>query len=254
MDDMLFICNTILVGIVGAILGSFFNVVGLRVPKKQSIVHPPSCCSHCQRRLSARDLVPVFSYVVLRGKCRSCGVNISPLYPCVELLTALLFAFTYYIIGWSPELIVALLFLSLLIIITVSDLVYMLIPNKILLFFLPILFIGRLISPLTPWWDSIIGAIIGFLMLLSIAFFSKGGMGGGDVKLFFLIGLVLGSISTLLTLFLASFLGLLFGIISIVQNKYKKKTPIPFGPFIAIAAIVVYFYGASILQWYGSII
>lgn len=248
------ISYTIFAGIVGAIVGSFYNVVGLRIPKKESIVHPPSHCTNCQMRLTTIDLVPIFSYVLLRGKCRGCGTKISALYPTAEFITALLFAFAYWQIGWNEELFVALLFISLLIIITVSDIVYMLIPNKILLFFLPLLIIGRILSPLEPWWSSIVGAILGFGILLLIAVLSKGGMGGGDIKLFFVIGLVLGIVNTVLTLFLASVIGLIIGIITLSRKKQRRKTPIPFGPSIAIAAVIIYFYGTSILQWYSSII
>ena len=120
----------------GLVFGSFFNVVGLRVPKGESIVRPPSHCTVCDRNLTIKDLVPVFSFVFLKGKCRGCGTKIHWVYPVMELATGLLFAFAYLQLGFSLELIVALLFISLLVIITVSDLAYMLIPDKILLFFL----------------------------------------------------------------------------------------------------------------------
>ncbi len=244
---------TIIIFIYGLIFGSFFNVVGLRVPVKESIVRPPSHCKTCDRNLAARELVPVFSYVFLRGKCKGCGNKISWVYPVMELLTGLLFAFAYWELGFSLELIVALLFISLLVIITVSDLAYMLIPDKILLFFLVPLAIMRFVSPLTPWWDSPLGAVIGFTVLLLVALVSKGGMGGGDIKLFFVIGLVLGTIHTLLTIFLASLIGTVLGLISLRILKKGRKTPIPFGPSIAIGAIITYFYGSSIVDWYVNL-
>ncbi len=148
------------------------------------------------------------------------------------------------------EFIVALSFISLLVIIVVSDFTYLLIPDKILLFFLPILVIGRVLSPLTPWWDSLLGSLVGFGILYSIAVLSKGGMGGGDIKLFFLIGLVLGTIHTLLTLFLAAIIGMIVGIVVLLKRKQGRKTPIPFGPSIALAANIVYFYGDSFIKWY----
>lgn len=171
------IMYTITAFIFGTVFGSFFNVVGLRVPKKESIVTPPSHCTACDRRLTALDLVPVLSYILLRGKCRSCGVGISPIYMVTELVTGVLFTVAYWRIGLELELAVALLFISLLVIINVSDIAYMLIPDKILLFFLPLLVLGRVLSPLEPWWDSILGAAIGFGILLLIAVISKGGMG-----------------------------------------------------------------------------
>ncbi|MEK4084708.1 prepilin peptidase [Psychrobacillus sp. FSL K6-1415] len=237
----------------GLIFGSFFNVVGLRIPKKESIVHPPSHCTVCDRRLTIKDLVPVFSYVFLKGKCRGCGTKIHWVYPVMELVTGLLFAFAYYQLGFTLELAVALLFISLLVIITVSDIAYMLIPDKILIFFLIPLIVLRVFVPLSPWWDSIIGAFVGFGVLFLIAVVSKGGMGGGDIKLFFVIGLVLGWIPTLLTLFLASIIGTVVGIISLRRTKQGRKTPIPFGPSIAIAAIISYFYGEMLVDWYVNL-
>lgn len=241
---------TIFIFLFGLVFGSFYNVVGLRVPQKESIVHPPSHCPKCQRRLTTLDLVPVLSYVFLGGKCRGCGNKISWVYPVIELMTGVLFAFAYGQLGWGIELIVALFFISLLVIIVVSDLAYMLIPDKVLVFFLPLLAIGRVLSPLTPWWDSLVGAVVGFGILYIIAVLSNGGMGGGDIKLFFLIGLVLGTIDTLLTLFLAAVIGMIVGITMLSKNKQGRKTPIPFGPSIALAAVIVYFYGDVLINWY----
>ena len=234
----------------GLVFGSFFNVVGLRVPIKESIVSPPSHCSTCKRQLTMLDLVPVLSFVWLGGKCRGCGQKISWIYPFIEFVTGVLFAFAYWQLGFSVEWIVAILFISLLVIIVVSDFAYMLIPDKVLLFFLPLLSIGRIVSPLTPWWDSLLGAIVGFGILYSIAVLSRGGMGGGDIKLFFLIGLVLGTLDSLLTLFLAAVIGMIVGIVVLRVRGQGRKTPVPFGPSIALAAIIVYFYGNDMINWY----
>lgn len=239
--------------IIGAIFGSFFNVVGLRVPKKESIVTPPSHCMTCNRRLMAIDLIPVLSYIVLKGRCRGCQTNVSPVYIITELLTALLFLLAYVKFGLTAELAVALLFISLLVTINVSDMAYMLIPNKILLFFLPLLIVARSFSPLELWWDSIVGAVVGFSILLVIAIVSKGGMGGGDIKLFLLIGLVLGTFKTLLTLFLASLIGLVIGLVVLKLKRQGRKTPIPFGPSIAIAALISYFYGEALIRLYSEL-
>ena len=244
---------TIVFGIVGLVLGSFYNVVGLRVPKGESIVNPPSHCTSCGKRLTAFELIPVFSYFIQRGKCKGCGVKVSPIYCLTEIVTALLFAFCYVHFGFTAELAVALLFVSLLVIINVSDLAYMLIPNKILLFFLPLLIVARIISPLEPWWDSLLGAVIGFGLLLLIAIVSKGGMGGGDIKLFFLIGIVLGTVPTLLTLFLASVVGMISGIIVLKVRNQGRKTPVPFGPSIAVGALIAYFYGNQLIEWYWQL-
>ena len=135
----------------------------------------------------------------------------------------------------------------------ILDIAYMLIPNKILLFFLPLLVIGRIVSPLEPWWDSLLGATVGFSTLLLIAVVSKGGMGGGDIKLFFLIGLVLGTIHTLLTLFLASVVGMIVGMIVLKVRGQGRKTPVPFGPSIAVGALIAYFYGEQLIEWYWQL-
>lgn len=245
---------TVFAGVFGLIFGSFYNVVGLRVPKQESIVSPPSHCVSCNRQLTVLDLIPVFSYIFLRGKCRSCGAKVSPIYALSELATAGLFAFATWQLGITAELAVALLFISLLVIINVSDLAYMLIPDKVLLFFLPLIIIARMFSPLQPWWDSIAGAAIGFGLLFLIAIISKGGMGGGDIKLFFVIGLVLGTVKTLLTLFLASVIGMVIGIVVLKIRGQGRKTPVPFGPSIAIAAIIVYFYGERLIEWYWNLL
>lgn len=239
--------------IYGIIFGSFFNVVGLRVPKKESIVSPPSHCTTCERNLTTLDLIPVFSYVFLRGKCRGCQSKISPIYPFMEFITGALFALSYYMLGFSLELVVVILFISMLVIITVSDIAYMLIPNKILLPFSIVILIARIVSPLTPWWDSLLGAVVGFSVLFLIAVVSKGGMGGGDIKLFFVIGLVLGTVQTLLTLFIAALIGSVIGIVILRRAGKGRKTPIPFGPSIAVAAVIAYFWGSQIVDWYGSL-
>ncbi|MFF2755058.1 prepilin peptidase [Psychrobacillus sp. NPDC058041] len=247
------ILYTLLFFIYGLIFGSFFNVVGLRVPKGESIVKPPSHCTVCERNLTILDLVPVFSFLILRGKCRGCGTKIHWMYPVMELTTGVLFALAFVELGFSKELIVATLFISLLVIITISDIAYMLIPDKILLFFVIPLIAMRFLSPLTPWWNSILGAIIGFGLLFLIAVLSKGGMGGGDIKLFFVIGIVLGVTQTVVTLFLASFIGAIVGVIILKKAKKGRKTPIPFGPSIAAAAIISYFFGNTIVDWYVNL-
>lgn len=237
----------------GATLGSFYNVVGLRIPKKESIVNPPSHCTTCNRRLTLIDLVPIFSYIFLRGKCRTCHSKISPIYMTTEIATGVLFAFAVWKVGLTTELGVALLLISLLAIITVSDIAYMVISDKVLLFFLPCLIVARVFSPLDPWWSSVLGAVFGFGFLLLIAIFSNGGMGGGDIKLFFLIGWVLGFVHTAMALILSAVIGLVLGVIILSINKKERKTPIPFGPSIAIATILVYFYGDIMLNWYKSL-
>lgn len=241
---------TVFFSIFGLVFGSFYNVVGLRVPKNESIAYPPSHCTKCDRRLTALDLVPVFSFLFLKGKCRTCGAKIHWVYPLMEFITAGLFALSFWKFGFTPELIVAILFVSLLVIITVSDIAYMLIPDKVLLPMGIVLLALRLFIPLDPWWDAIAGALVGFGLLLLIAIVSKGGMGGGDIKLFFVIGLVLGVSGTLLTLFLASLIGAIAGLFMLRKSEQGRKTPVPFGPSIALGAVITYFWGAELLAWY----
>ncbi|MEZ0480590.1 A24 family peptidase [Planococcus sp. SSTMD024] len=244
---------SVFASVFGLVFGSFYNVVGLRVPKNESIAYPPSHCTACDRRLTALDLVPVFSYLFLRGKCRKCGSRIHWVYPLMEAITAVLFTVIFLKFGFTPELIVGLLFVSMLVIITVSDIAYMLIPDKVLLPFAAVLLVLRFVIPLDPWWDSLIGAAVGFSVLLLIATLSKGGMGGGDIKLFFVIGLVLGTAGTLLTLFFASFIGAVAGIILLRVRKQGRKTPIPFGPSIALSAVLVYLWGEQFIGWYVNL-
>jgi leader peptidase (prepilin peptidase) / N-methyltransferase len=235
------------------VFGSFFNVVGLRVPLGKSIVIPRSNCSNCGHTIRLIELVPVFSYFVQNGKCQKCGAHISKLYPLIEFLTGCLFVFALYEIGLQKELLIALSFISLLVIIVVSDLAYMLIPDRVLLFFLPIFIVERFFLPINPWWSSIVGGIGAFTLLFIIAIISNGAMGGGDIKLFGVLGIVLGWKLVLITFIIACFAGTIFGLAIMRAGKLKKRNPIPFGPFIAIGALISYFYGNELLIWYFSI-
>lgn len=238
--------------LVGLALGSFFNVVGLRVPVKRSIVAPRSSCPTCKRELSPYELVPVFSYLFQRGKCRGCSLRISPIYASVEIVTALLFTTAPFFVGWSNELVISYGLFSLLVIIFVSDIIYMLIPNRILLFFAIYFVLGRIIVPMDPWYSPLIGAVGGFLLLLLIAVISKGGLGGGDIKLFAVLGLVFGYQELILVFFFSTLFGTITGVTALLIGKVKRKQHIPFGPSVALAALITYFYGKHILHWYFS--
>ena len=238
----------------GCIFGSFYNVVGLRVPQKKSIVLPKSACPNCERQLKTNELIPVLSYFIQKGKCRGCQSRISPIYPFFELLTGILFALAPYVFGWSGELIVALTFISMFMIITVSDIHYMIIPDKILVWFAGVFLLERIIWPLNPWWDSLLGAVSGFLLLLIIAVVSKGGMGFGDVKLYALIGIVLGFKLVLLSFFLSTLFGAVIGGLALLLRVVKKRQPIPFGPFIAAGSLTAYFWGNDLINLYFQIL
>ncbi|MBU5444986.1 A24 family peptidase [Paenibacillus sp. MSJ-34] len=234
----------------GLCLGSFYNVVGLRVPRGESMIRPRSHCTQCRCTLSAAELIPLFSYLWLRGSCRGCGKAISPIYPLVELGTALLFAVMPALIGWSYELLVAWTLISLLVVICITDLRYMLIPDKVLLVFAILFLVLRIVFPLHPWWNMFVGAGLGFALLFVIAVASKGGMGGGDMKLFAVLGLVLGWKGILLAFFFSTLYGTLIGAVGIMLGKVRRGRPMPFGPFIALGAMTAYLWGEELIAWY----
>lgn len=243
-----------LIFLYGLLFGSFFNVVGLRVPVNQSIVAPRSACPKCGHTLKWYELIPVLSYIFQRGKCSQCKTAISPIYPIVELITGLLFILAPFKLGWSSELFVAWTLISLLMIILVSDLAYMIIPDKVLVVFSIILIVEKIIIPHTTWVFSISGAAVGFFLLLFLAVISKGGMGGGDIKLFAVIGFVLGPKLVLLAFFLASLFGAVIGIIGMLLKHFKKREPIPFGPYIVLGTLVAYFYGSNLIHFYFQLL
>ncbi|KHF40948.1 prepilin peptidase [Halalkalibacter okhensis] len=237
--------------VLGMTFGSFYNVVGLRVPNGQSIVRPRSHCTVCRRDLGVIDLIPVVSYFFLKGRCRGCHQKVSPLYPFVEFMTGVLFVTSFLVFGWSLETIVSIVLMSLLVIIFVSDIRYMIIPDKVLLFFAPILLLLRVtIAPLDPWWDVVVGSVIGFTLLLLIAVASRGGMGGGDIKLFAVLGLVLGWQGTLLAFFFSCLYGAIIGGVGLLIGKVERRKPIPFGPFIVMGTITSYYFGSALVEWY----
>jgi leader peptidase (prepilin peptidase)/N-methyltransferase len=245
---VLYYTYSFLIGLFG---GSFYNVVGFRVPQQKSIVHPGSECGHCARKLTPVELIPVLSYLFQRGRCRGCQHKISPIYPLIELSTALLFLVAPYLIGWTWELSVAWLLISLLVIITVSDIAYLLIPDKILLFFgIPFAILRLFFLPIDAWWDPLLGAATGFALLLFLAIVSKGGMGGGDIKLFGVLGLVLGWKGILLAFFFSTLYGTIMGIIGMFAGKVRLGKPMPFAPAIALGTISAYFFGERFFDWY----
>jgi leader peptidase (prepilin peptidase)/N-methyltransferase len=234
----------------GLVLGSFYNVVGLRVPLKKSFITSRSSCPKCGHQLRAYELIPVISFLIQEGKCRGCKSRISPIYPIFESLTGILFMTAPLLVGWSGELLVALSLVSMFMIIIVSDIHYMIIPDKILLWFAGIFLLERIIWPLTPWWDSLLGAGTGFILLLVIALISKGGMGFGDVKLYALLGFVLGFKLVLLSFFLSTLYGAVIGGLALLFKIVKRRQPIPFGPFISAGTLTAYYWGSKIIDLY----
>ena len=225
----------------GLVFGSFYNVVGIRLAHGASIVAPRSHCPKCGHVLTAGELIPVLSYLIQKGRCRGCGSQVSAKYPFFELATASLFTISPLVTGWSKDLLIALLLVSLVVIITISDLDSMIIPNQVLLFFTVAGVLARLFVPTVPWWSAYAGALAGFLLLFLLGLLSNGGMGGGDIKLFAVLGLYVGLKGIILVLVLAAFLGLVFGMLLMALGRIKRKDPLPFGPFIGVAALLVFY-------------
>jgi leader peptidase (prepilin peptidase)/N-methyltransferase len=237
----------------GLLIGSFLNVVAIRLLKKESIVYPPSHCVHCSHPLKPADLVPVFSYIWLRGKCRYCRGLISPLYPFGELLTALLFGLMAWRFGWTPELVPALLFVSVCAVAVLTDIREMIIPNTVVGFGIAAIIILRIwIHPL-PWWDYALAFFLGSGILYLFCLASKGGIGGGDIKLYAFIGIALGSQLTLLSLFLASLFGTLYGVGLIAAGRFRKGMAVPFGPFIVTGAVIALIWGEALFHEYWKL-
>ncbi|WP_373893056.1 A24 family peptidase [Virgibacillus sp. CBA3643] len=245
--DVIFV---VLFFLFGLIFGSFFNVVGLRVPRNQTFSNDRSFCPACKHILSWYELIPVVSYVIQQGKCRHCHGKISSIYPIIELTTGFLFMISYVMIGLQLELITALLLISMLVIILVSDITYMLIPNKVLLFFLPLIILMRIVQPLDPWWSAFAGGLIGSAIIALIILVSRGGMGAGDMKLFGVLGVVLGVEKVLVAFFLSCIIGAIIGMMLLLFKIIDRKQQVPFGPYIVVAALLTYFYGDSLLNWY----
>ncbi|GLX69290.1 prepilin peptidase [Paenibacillus glycanilyticus] len=245
---------TIYLFFVGIILGSFYNVVGLRIPLKLSVVSPPSQCPKCGNRLKPRDLMPVVSYLLARGRCRQCGVRISPVYPLGELATGLLFVWIYITFGNSWNTVLGLLLVSMSVILTVSDLKYMLLPNRILLAFAPVFLVWRFLSPVDSIWQHAWGAVVGGGVLLLVVILTKGGMGLGDVKLLTLLGWILGLSHLIPAFIIACFLGSLVGGLLLLLKIVTRKQPIPFGPFLLIGALLSFAYGDAMIDVYRSIL
>jgi prepilin signal peptidase PulO-like enzyme (type II secretory pathway) len=243
--------------ILGLAVGSFLNVCIGRLPQNKSIVFPPSHCEACQHKLVAKDLIPVFSYLRLRGRCRYCQVSVPRRLFWVELATAAIFALLYWYYGLSAELGVMAFYACLFIIIFVIDLEQGLILNKVVY---PGMVVALLLA-LYPWpWFSesiamrvayaVLGGAVGFAIFLLIALISRGGMGWGDVKLAALIGLATGFPLVFLAVIMGAILGGIVAVALMIAGKRKRREAIPFGPFLALATMVTLLWGSNILDWY----
>ena len=243
-----------LLGVLGLVVGSFLNVCIYRLPRGQSVNWPGSRCRTCDRTLSWYENVPVVSWVVLRGRCRTCGERISVMYPIVEIITAALFIAGYFVYGWTPLLAVRLAFACAMVVLFVIDLQHYLLPNIITV---PGIVIGFVLSFFLPpgWKASLIGLIAGGGVLFAIAeawYRLRGieGLGMGDVKMLAMIGAFLGWKLVLVTLVLSSFAGSLIGIGAIALGRGGMKSVLPFGTFLAVGALVAAVAGDAIVDWY----
>lgn len=239
----------------GAIVGSFLNVCISRLPKEESIVTPRSHCPQCKSPIKFYDNIPLISYLLLKGRCRNCGQPISIQYPIVEAITALSSFFLFITFGVSLSFIYYFSFVAALIVITVIDLYYQIIPDVISLPGIVIGLLGSLIIPQITFWASLIGIISGggSLFLVATAYqwlFKREGMGGGDVKLLAMIGAFLGWKAVILTILLSSFIGSIIGITVMLIKGKDFKYAIPFGPFLALGAVISLFYGEQLINWY----
>ena len=241
----------LLLFVLGAVIGSFLNVVIYRIPLGKSIVAPPSHCPKCDTRLKPWDLVPLLSWLSLRGRCRYCAASVSYRYALVELLTGLLFVFTYIQVGIDSILIVYLLLTSILIADTFIDFDHFILPDGLHAFGTVAFMLLNLMFSFIPWQDAGLGVIVGMTPLLLLVLLTRGnGMGLGDVKLMAMLGLFLGWKLTLLTLLLSFILGGVFGVLLLATKVKTRKDPIPFGPWIAMAAFIAMHWGEEIIKLY----
>lgn len=232
--------------ILGLIFGSFYNVVGLRLGKEESLIKPRSHCPNCNHILKAYELIPVFSYIFLKGKCKNCKQKISIMYPLIELFTAILFALSYYVYGFSYELILSIILCSLFIIIIVTDLNYYIIPDSIIVVFGVLIFIYNIITK--GFLDACSYVVFGLIMFLFMfalmklgnAIFKEESLGGGDIKLMAILGMIFKPLVSVASLTLAAFLALPGSLYLMIRKKDKI---IPFGPFIVAAFIIIMFIG-----------
>jgi leader peptidase (prepilin peptidase) / N-methyltransferase len=250
------VVSTVLVFILGTIFGSFLNVVIYRVPQRLSIVRPASRCPHCQTPIRPYDNIPLVSFLILRGRCRSCHAPISWRYPLVEAATGVLLAGLWVRFAPSGEwvpFVAAAAFVLMLIAVFFIDLDHQIVPNAITY---PGLAIGLLLAipqgRLVPSVLSALGAGVAFLLIaiLSEAVMKREGMGGGDIKLAAMIGAFLSWPAVVVALMLAVTVGAIGGLLLMALRKRTRTDPIPFGPSLAVGGMIALFAADGIVRWY----
>ncbi len=241
----------------GLCFGSFYNVVGMRVPLEESISKPRSHCPYCGHTLKWYELIPLVSFIIQKGKCRSCKQKLSYFYPFTELATAILFTVSYYSFGFSYELIIALTLSSLFMVVVVSDLTYLMIPDRFIVIPLIIIaivnflmkgFIGGLLQ---ISYGLLSFTLMYLIMLLGNKLFKKESMGGADIKLMFVAGLALDPLLSIVVIFLASVIALPVSFFLLIKNK---EHVIPFGPFITLGILIVFFTKLNIREIFERVL
>ncbi|WP_027621294.1 prepilin peptidase [Acetivibrio clariflavus] len=255
---------TVYFAVIGLIIGSFLNVCIYRIPKGENIAYPPSHCGSCGHRLHAFDLVPVFSWLFLKGKCRYCGSKISPRYAMVELMTGIVFAILFKAFGISLDFFASAFLMSILIPVFFIDLDHRIIPDEIVVTGLVagiVIIVCNVFFPLDiyrggQWWEPILGMIAGSGTLLAIGLIAAKiyktdeVMGGGDIKIFAPIGIFLGWKMTFLALFISITVAGVTSFILIILKIKDRRSTIPFGPFIVVGTFITYLFGWDILGMY----
>jgi leader peptidase (prepilin peptidase)/N-methyltransferase len=246
-----------IVTLLGLAIGSFLNVVIHRLPRRQSLVSPGSRCPSCGYELRAADNVPVLSYLFLGGRCRKCRTPISIRYPVVELITAALFVLCYFVFGWTALLAVRLLFVSVMIALFAIDLEHHLLPDVMTL---PGIGVGLVASAFLPpgFVSALVGTLVGGGVLWAVGeayyrYSGQEGMGGGDVKMLAMIGAFLGWQHVIVTLIFSSIAGSVIGLLVIAIKRGGMKYALPYGTFLAIAAVFASLWGDQIVTWYAGL-
>lgn len=234
----------------GLVIGSFLNVLIVRLPEGRSLWRPGSACPGCGAAIAWRDNIPLLSFLALRGQCRACGMPIPWRYPVVEAATGALFGLAYAVLGPGPALVPALALLAALVAITAIDLERQIIPDAITFPGIVVGFLANLATARVSWLESVIGIGVGGGLFLVIILASGGGMGGGDMKLGAMLGAFLGWKVMLLSVFLAVLVGGVLAIALIASGVRGRKDPIPFGPFLAAGGVVGLLWGDGLLAWY----
>ena len=247
--------------IFGLLIGSFLNVCIYRIPRGESIAYPPSHCTSCGNNIKSYDLIPVVSWIFLRGKCRSCGEKISARYALVELATAMLFLLTYFQYGLSISLLRYLILIPFLVVIAMIDYDTMEVYTTTtwLAIAVGIVFLGvnfYLGQPvLTYIYGGLLGAgTISFIILMSKLILGQEGMGWGDAEICGLCGVFLGFKLTLMMMFFSFIIGGVVGVYLLWFKKKKGRSEMPFGPSIIMAALLTIIWGDKILNWYLGIL